>query len=1004
MSHNFILLEAEEEEDSDEWNNSDGDEATRATAEIPSEYMLPSMHAPYRFDRMIQHMEESFHLREFVNARSGRVFPTVIPVSSARHKPLPPRIKPRRRSASVPPPAVSKMTTTKLRRARSTPPLGPVTRQTHVMSSSDMEASHGMNTGITADIAGSEVEQDLEMEDEVELTNDQRLLKHWIKKYMGAEELVAPGFRFFYVRCQPQFEQKIVDRICTDIQHRVIDPLILRAAFPSALPGGIYLQARSMLPQNTVLAAYLLTIPGFLYSKVPRFAFPVQELPHRISTTSARTDLVLPIHNSIDDPVGIQRILREPSHLDRYPPRSWIKCKRGLYKNDVGLVIADEFDEINSDVERLVLFPPRIDWELVPDFSSGKASLGKRKREPTERPAVLSRKGGVYIDQNYCFPTRMDCAKHCETPHSCSHSEATHKRYICLGQQWQNGLVLVRIKLADMELASEIPADNRYYFLESKHYAVQQSLLRMPPPSSWDFQIGEDVRFTDIDRVWCTPGGKHTFELPEGCTKGVIHHVGPSDCEISIPLQVANITVNSLHTMSKVHLEKIFFPGDTVKLLPGVRPRLRLHHETNEFGSLAKTEDIELAGNEGLVISVCPGRVEVLLQEGHNEKQILEFHPNTIRKVERSAAVHDVLSHHPTHLSAHQRRLPLIEPSTTQFPLKNVEVYPIKYSKKGYRAIVVDGKLNDDAVSGLSVQIRYETQGMNNSFAWVDYHLLRRVDNDCFLHDDNGSDEAGLHMKWDDYWRLKSGYSPAYSPEEQRDRKRRKVLEESALATGSTSDAGLTRATTPCSFNPPSPGTDPAWDPSSPDPSLQHWILDPRIVKSVQDKIELLVATTADPKQDQRIFLQTVNGVTGVYSNIGNRRRSPNCSDIVELNPWTILQIPRSYSVPSNPAIARGLYIICSGEHTGMLCRRVNYMMRLDPGKPSRWLVQVVKLIRKPKHRKGIQFDEIIDTDVGTIWIEGKDLATVHETVGMRTQGNKQLELIRSTYQPVHEL
>ncbi|KAJ3720454.1 hypothetical protein C8R42DRAFT_642891 [Lentinula raphanica] len=491
------------------------------------------------------------------------------------------------------------MTTTELRRSGSTPPLGTVTRMNNVMSSSDMEVSH--STGIAVDVAGSEEEQDWQMEDEVELKK--RLLKQRIRKYMGAEELVAPGFKIFHVRCQ----------------HLVIDPLILQAGFPYVLPGDIYLQARSMLPLNTVLAAYLLTMTGLLYSKALRFAFPLQTSKHHISTAEARTDLTLPILGPMDDPVGIQCILRESSHLGRYSPQRWIKHKRGLHKDEVGLFVADEFDEISSDVESLVLFPPRIDWDLVPDFSSGKASLGKRKREPTERPAVLSRKGGVYINQNYCFPTRMDCAEHCETPHSCSHSEATHKRYICLGQQWQNGLVFVRIKLADMELASEIPADIRYYFLESKHYAVQQSLLRMPPLSSWDFQIGEDVRFTDLDGVWCTPGGRYTFELPEGCTKGVIHHVGPSDCEISIPLQVVNITVNPLHTMLKVHLVKIFFPGDIVQLPLGDRTRLRLHRETNEHGVTAETEDIELARNEGLVISVCSGGVEVLLQEGHNE-------------------------------------------------------------------------------------------------------------------------------------------------------------------------------------------------------------------------------------------------------------------------------------------------------------------------------------------------------------------------------------------------
>ncbi|KAJ3718221.1 hypothetical protein C8R42DRAFT_723590 [Lentinula raphanica] len=649
MSHDL----AQEEEEFDEWDSSDGDEAKKcANADAPSEYALPFVNSSHGFDRVIQREEETIHLREIVNARSSRVFPTVIPVSSARDEPLPSRIKPRRRSASVPPPAVAKMTTTELRRSGSTPPLGTVTRMNSVMSSSDMEVSH--STGIAVDVAGSEEEQDWRMEDEVELKK--RLLKQRIRKYMGAEELVAPGFKFFHVRCQ----------------HLVIDPLILQAGFPYVLPGDIYLQARSMLPLNTVLAAYLLTMTGLLYSKALRFAFPLQTSKHHISTAEARTDLTLPILGPMDDPVGIQCILRESSHLGRYPPRRWIKYKRGLHKDEVGLFVADEFDEISSDVERLVLFPPRIDWDLVPDFSSEKASLGKRKREPTERPAVLSRKAGVYIDQNYCFPTRMDCAEHCETPHSCSHSEATHKRYICLGQQWQNGLVLVRIKLADMELASEIPADIRYYFLESKHYAVQQSLLRMPPPSSWDFQIGEDVRFTDLDGVWCTPGGRYTFELPEGCTKGVIHHVGPSDCEISIPLQVANITVNPLHTMLKVHLVKIFFPGDIVQLPLGDRTRLRLHHETNEHGVKAETEDIELARNEGLVISVCSGGVEVLLQEGHNEKQICESHPNTHTKVEQSAAVHDVLSHRPKHLSAHQRRLPLIDSSTAQFPLQLV--------------------------------------------------------------------------------------------------------------------------------------------------------------------------------------------------------------------------------------------------------------------------------------------------------------------------------------------
>ncbi|KAJ3816095.1 hypothetical protein F5880DRAFT_1646315, partial [Lentinula raphanica] len=104
--------------------------------------------------------------------------------------------------------------------------------------------------------------------------------------------------------------------------------------------------------------------------------------------------------------------------------------------------------------------------------------------------------------------------------------------------------------------------------------------------------------------------------------------------------------------------------------------------------------------------------------------------------------------------------------------------------------------------NGLSVQTRYETQGIKNSFAWVDHHLLRRMDNDWFLHDVDGSDEAGLHTKWNIHWRLKSVYTPAYSPGERRNRI---LLEETALATGSTG-AGPTRATTSY-FQPTQSGT-----------------------------------------------------------------------------------------------------------------------------------------------------------------------------------------------------
>ncbi|KAJ3823411.1 hypothetical protein F5880DRAFT_1612897 [Lentinula raphanica] len=852
--HPFILLEAEEDEDSD-YQSSDSDEADiRAISKIPAEYALPSASSSYRLDDIVEHLSEAYRLHEVTNARSSDVFPTAVPISTARDE-LATR-KPVRRPASALP--------------------------LDATMSSNTEAA--MAEGVIVD----EGEEDPGTEDEVELTNDQRLLKQWISRYLGAGGLAAPGFRFFYVRCQvrsnsflampelrksiqPRHEKAIVDRISTDIQHRRIDPQILRAALPSALPGGVYLHAQSMLPRDTVLASYLLTIPGLLYSKTPRFAFSAHESTH-IPPAAARADLMLPIHSPIDNPVNIKHALQEPSYLNQYPPHTWVRCKRGLYKDDVGLVVTDDFNEIDYDVERLVLFPPRVDWNSVPDLSSGRSTL-KRKRSRQKRPDVLSWDAAQFITQTYCLATRMDCASHCETPQSCSHSEATHKRYVCLGNQWQNGLVLKRIKLKDMELATAIPADIRYYFIASKHSAVQQSLLWMPSPLSWEFQVGEDVRFTDFNGVWCTPDGHYTFELPEGRTEGTIQYVGPSYCEVNIQLQDSDVTVTALHTMSKVHLEKIFHPGDIVSLPSGAR------HLRAEIKASAEMEEIDLTGKEGLVVNAGPSKVGVLSQKSRTE-EILEFHPNTLIKVKQSVAIQDVLHYCPQDCmtapesSTRRHTHSSMNPSTAPIPWKDLEVYPVKYSNKGYRAIVVDAKQDSKTVSGLSVRIRYETQGMSNSFAWVDYDSLRRVDNDRFLHDD---DEVDSYTIWDSYWRLKPGYSPEYSAEERYSRKRQKSREEDELA-----GTEPPRATTPFSYSPSTsanPSLDSAWDPSSPvplssdpsfsgssspGPSLQHWILDPRIMNGLQDSLQLLVATNTDPKRDRLVFIRRVNAADTV--------------------------------------------------------------------------------------------------------------------------------------------
>ncbi|KAJ3768544.1 hypothetical protein FB446DRAFT_706937 [Lentinula raphanica] len=976
----FVLLEAEELEDSEQDSSDDDPHQARfGAAEIPSQYQLPSTSSSFRLDRVLQHWEPVTHRQKFRRIDDPR--PAVSLSSSTHERPIiiggTDRHATSLPGSASPPPSPLRLP----RSSSAPPPRPPLLASTSSTSLIDL-AGDGMSTS--------------DGEEDAELARMERL-EGWIQRYLGPGGLGDPDFKLFYVRCERQCERSIVQRIRSDIQHQNIDPLLLRTAFPSTLPGGIYLQAQSMLPRNTTLASYLLTIPGLLYHKAPRVVFAAHESAHSISKTPTRTDLVFPIHSVIEDPASAERILREPSQLDEHPPLSWIKCKRGLYKNDVGLVVADDFSETDYGVERLVLFPPRLDLSRIFDNSRDQTSL-KRKRGRVRRPDILAWTAAETIARTFCIPTRVDCARHCKAPHSCAHSEPAQKRYICLDQYWQNGLVFKRVKLKHMEHASEILADTRYYFLASNHSAVQRSVLSMPPSSSWEFQTGEAVRFINFDGTWCTPEGQYVFELPAGQTAGIIHYVGPSYCEINIPLRGSNFTVNSLHIMSKVHLEKIFSPGDTVLLLSGARRRLSLHSKNNEPETAAGTEEIIQAGKEGLVISVGPASVEVLLQEHHDQNLILDFHPNTLTKVEQSVSNHGSLRYCPEDYSTAtepfaQHPLYSMNPFTNEVPWKNLPVYPVKYQNKGYRATIVDARLDRGTVSGLSVRIRYEAQGMNNPFAWIDYDCLRRVDNNRFLHDIDGLENTGVRTKWNSYWDLKPDYLPKYSAEELLLLEKGKLLEENPPATDiAYVEPTESRPITPCS-SPPRTATDSdsdlAWDPSSPEPSAQHWILDPRIVQGIPQGLELQVATTTKAKRDQKVFFQNSNGITGLYSIIGNRKggRKPGKADIVKVNPSTILENPRSYSIPSNPGRAKGLYLVSSGDRTGVLCRRLSHM--------------AVKLVRKRTTR--VQYEESLDLDLGTFWVEGKDLVSIRETNAMRAAGNSQLEPIRSLYQPVHE-
>lgn len=207
----------------------------------------------------------------------------------------------------------------------------------------------------------------------------------------------------------------------------------------AALPGGVYIQACSMLPGNHVLASYLRTINGFIFPNTPCTAhsrwrsqsvYPAAHYEVPFITNS--TTLQFPKHQLV---VGLNaNKCWQQRHDDPIRISAWVRATKGHYKGDYGLVVEDDYGEIEA-TEQMVLFIPRL---RLPTFNPN-ANAKSAAAEPTKKktklacPPPVELLGAGMIKQlatRFGCKLKFECIELCKHPNKCSHQEDNCKRMV----------------------------------------------------------------------------------------------------------------------------------------------------------------------------------------------------------------------------------------------------------------------------------------------------------------------------------------------------------------------------------------------------------------------------------------------------------------------------------------------------------------------------------------------------------------------------------------------
>ncbi|KAE9385183.1 hypothetical protein BT96DRAFT_950019 [Gymnopus androsaceus JB14] len=784
-----------------------------------------------------------------------------------------------------------------------------------------------------------------------------------------------------------------------------------------------------MLPGNHILASYLRMIDG-LYIRI---LLVPSILDGTVPFIADSTTLQFPKHQLV---VGLNanKGWFHERHADPFRVGAWVMATRGRYKGDYGLVVEDDYGEIDS-TERMVLFIPRI---RIPNFrpnAESAAAEPPKKVKSSRRPSPVHLVGAGAILQlanKFKCKLKVECIEHCNKPDTCAHQEINRKRVTFQGQTTRGGLALTVQNISRLKLAETLPDDLVMSF--SKVDSADILKTWMPPPSSWSFECGEEVAAVPFD------GGTLALEFAQEVF-----------CELNIEDARLSLLAKESEPFLTIFFRKKMRVGDTVQLLAGVRPIKEITRTPveNTVVNMIRSEPLAT----GLWMFGSP-----------KSQATLPLHPNTLRNLSLNTIAVPFIPWPPFakfHIGNNEQAIPTnplnlvlnqsqeldtvsssAEPGLSRLPYftgkspwEDILVTPIgRLQRKGYRGWVKEVKQDEKRISGIAVLIEYQTSNMTDSpREWFDYDVLRRCDNHRFIHDDYmGEQRAKTQLKGVTYYDFKEGYVPKYTLEEEKEayvlqkerskaeecqhqmhqrhiyvneilaqsdktrsqwiNERQELLRQVGVDLIRDETTGLyylaDSMITDASSQTPNPYINDSRHESidlsrasspTPLPSVSnHWLLDPRIREGLGDN-DLLLAFKGE-KKDRRVCLQVINGLTEAYSAIGHKRPI-QVQDLVEDF--------RSYGV-TKPFKAAGLYLVCEGDHIGKLvrCASEYYGNNGALYKDPLWTVQVVSVVKENG-----KFVETIMMDYPRFHLRGASLAEVHESRERRTSGPPSLKL-----------
>ncbi|KAE9385315.1 hypothetical protein BT96DRAFT_1007154 [Gymnopus androsaceus JB14] len=554
-------------------------------------------------------------------------------------------------------------------------------------------------------------------------------------------------YQIFAIRCMRGSETEAVEKIWADFEANKIHPSVLRGAFKSRYPrsGYIYIQAHSMLPKNTKLAAYLRTVPGLIYRRFFKYRYPNENAWSQKSQKVKRqplpavesNDLIMPICLRVEDirfnREGVETAYQGDVDDDLEP---------STVQGDFGIIVQDNYGETDSSVHALLQVIPRIKFP------------GSRTRPP---------KAPIPVDFNLSPPIAWQ-----------SFIASKQVTVSCIEKGYNpGGFVLMKVKLYDLDVALQVPDDELAVF---EMIADGDPLGNVPPPTSWTFQEKETGIF-------------------QTGTEGVIEKVCNLVCEVAFLYQGQGLGIWSV---AQRNLVKKLASGQTVRVAPGISSLQGTEMDSNRrlgvfmhplhgpsLGSISHLNKVSHPASRPISFSICDKslvpsditicdirdisviqRTQSLREDKAKNLEILNPEEYFARQGSRKSGrqvkevVPDVEDRSkffvliewnkssidsgpffdwcPYEIVRRSDNLGLLHeftPYTGNSPWKGFRVKVIKKGVyKDREAWVLDSRINPvldrDTVSGMSVHLYFEDGMMvqENRTAWINYDSIRRSD------------------------------------------------------------------------------------------------------------------------------------------------------------------------------------------------------------------------------------------------------------------------------------